>query len=145
VNLLARLHDSNVYVLDEPSLDLNRFTIGMIHPFDLDGEGFQARVYRFSPRRVEFSPAAEEATRTGWGIDGVDITARGAVTLSNDDELWIRIELSLPCEVDVKSVMLKEHPEEEGLASYLALRGLEANREIAWETTPVVRCEPHSS
>jgi hypothetical protein len=144
VDLFSRVHDSNVYVLDRPSRDGDALVVGILHPFDLTGEGYEARVYRLTPRRVTISRAAEEGPEIGFGIDGIDVTTSGTVTLSNDDDLWIRIELGLPCEVDVKNVMLEEHPEQDGSACYLTLRALEADEKIAWETARVVRCEAYS-
>jgi hypothetical protein len=137
--LLARVHDANVYVLYEPSQEWDVLVVGMMHPFDLSNRGYEASVYRVLARRVMLSPAVKEEPQTGWGIDGVKTTTRGVVTLSRDDDLWIRIELVLPCEVDVKSVMLREHPELDS-ASFHALRALEANDDIAWQPTPVMSC-----
>jgi hypothetical protein len=142
--LLARVHDSNIYVLHQPSYDRDMLIVGMMHTFDLDSRGYEARIYRVPARRVTLSPAAEEARETGWGIDSVKTTARGVVTLSSDDDLWMRIEFLLPCEVDVKRLMLSEHPEQES-AAYTALRSLEANDDIAWEPTPVVTCSEMDS
>jgi hypothetical protein len=143
--LLARVHDANVYVLDRPWHDDDPLVVGMLHPFDLDGEGHLARVYRLAPRSVTISPAAEENTEIGFGVEEIDVTPSGTVTLSHDDEVWVRVELSLPCEIAMKSVMLERHPEQEGSKCYDALRALEADEKIAWVTTYVVRCEPYSS
>jgi hypothetical protein len=138
INALAKLEDANIFLLKMPESKDPVLVIGTMHPFDLDGRGHEARVYRLVPTQLEISEAARAASRTGWGIDEIATTATGNLTVARD-EYFISISVQLPFTFMMRSAMLSDHPEL-GEQTFLTLEKLNEEGSQDWKRFSVEKC-----
>jgi len=140
VSLFSRLIDANLFVIQIPGGGNADAILATLHPFDLDGNGYEARVYRFFPERVVLSPAAMALGASGWGIEDVSVDLDGGLRLSRDEELSLKIWATLPCELSVKRVFLATHPllPDDGPPGELLT--LLNSEKPGWEMTLVTAC-----
>ncbi len=110
MNILNRLVDANLFTLKMPNAKDGSLVVGTIHPFDLGGLGYEARIYQVFPERIALSPAAATAGLSGWGIDDVSISEHGCIEVSRDEEFSLKIWVALPCTIQVKRKYLSSHP-----------------------------------
>jgi len=113
---LSRLEDANLFVLEVPNEHSTCLVVATLHPFNLDGRGYEARIYRLHPQRVMISPAAAAASLVGWGIDEVNIYPDKSIELTRieptrDENFALRIWLSPPYDFDFKNTYLADYTE----------------------------------
>jgi hypothetical protein len=142
MNILSRLRDANIFVMQTPDELDGRAVIATLFPFDLNGQGYEARIYRLRPESLELSPAAAAAAMSGWGIDDISSYrdgALGVLEMSRDEEFKIAVRAKLPCVVEVKRKFLRAHPEL-GDAVPTELAKLLDETDVDWSPIPVTEC-----
>jgi hypothetical protein len=140
MDIFSRLDDVNVFVLRVPTqLDRN-LVVATLHPFNLDGHGYEARIYMLRPDRVELSAAALGAGTSAWGLDELSVNEDGSIEASRDNEFSLRIWASLPCTVRVGWKYFETHPElPDDRAPSEILELLDKN-DCIWEEQFVTEC-----
>jgi hypothetical protein len=143
---LSGLEDANLFVLEMPNEHSTCLVVATLHPFNLDGRGYEARVYRLHPQRVMISPAAAAASLVGWGIDEINIYPDKSIELTRiestrDENFVLRIWLSPPYVFDFKNTYLVDYTEVPNDSTPPRLLELLQSSTVNWKHVTLPGCE----
>lgn len=140
LDAFSRLVDANLFILQIPSAEDAAIILGTLYPFDLDGLGYEARIYKLTPKHVALSQAAAIAGTSGWGIDDVTVNSGGSLELSRDEDFSLKIWAALPCEIQLKRDFFSVHPSLRDNGAPRALHALLTSSAVSWQTLTVTKC-----
>jgi hypothetical protein len=142
---LSSLEDANLFVLEMPNEHSTCLVVATLHPFNLDGRGYEVRIFRLHPQRVMISPAAAAASLVGWGIDEINIYPDNSIELTRiestrDEDFVLRIWCSLPYDFDFKNTYLEDYTEAPGDATPPMLFELLQSSAVNWKHVTLSDC-----
>ncbi len=144
MEMLHRIIDANAFLLAVPRTREEEVVLATLHPFYLDGRGYEARIYRANHCDVEISATLGDRGAGGWGVDEIACERR-VVTLANgdilpEDDIRLRISIATPYLVQWKQQWLTTHPIllEDGPPADI-LRLFEDNA-VPWKTFTFPQC-----